>query len=74
MDIRLMTNIKYQAVFHCIKYGLDSDRQLNNTQIAGQMAAGLGYAGDQKFPNLRTESGTFFVREAKQILVTVNVL
>ena len=41
MDIRLVTHIKYQAVFHCIENGLNGDGKLHNTQIGCQMTAGL---------------------------------
>ena len=40
MHIRLMTYIKNQAVFHCIKYRFNGNRQFHNTQVSGKMAAG----------------------------------
>ena len=42
MDIRLMTNIKYQTVLFRVKDGFNGYRQLNNTQVGGNMSAGLG--------------------------------
>ena len=56
MNIRLMTNIEYQAVFLGIKHSLKGDRQLNNTQIGSQMAPGQGNAGDHELTDLFTQS------------------
>ena len=52
MDIRLMANIKNQAVLFRIIYRFNGYRQLNHTQVAGQMAPGLRYMVDEKFPDL----------------------
>ena len=73
MDIRLMAYIKNQAVFHCIKHSFNGNRQFHNTQISGQMAAGARNVGDQEFPDLLTQLPFFFVVNAKQIIVTMDV-
>ena len=41
MHIRLVTNIKHQAVFIRIKHGFDGDTQLYHAQIARQVPAGF---------------------------------
>ena len=61
MDIRLMTHIKNQAVFFCIKNGLDGDAQLHRAQVSGQMAAGLRNGLDQKIPDLLAKLEPLFV-------------
>ena len=72
MHIRLMTDIKNQAVFLRIKNGLNGDAQFHNAQIPSQMTAGLGYAGNQKLPDLLAQAGPFFIAERQQVLVTVD--
>ena len=61
MDIRLVTHIKYQAVFTCIKHGLDGNGQFHHTQIGCQVAAGFGNPIDKKFPDLAAEGDPFVV-------------
>jgi hypothetical protein len=74
MDIRLVTHIKYQAVYTCIIYSLKSNRQLHRTQIGGEVSAGLGHTIDQKLTNLLAQQQSFFIAQALQILVTADVL
>ena len=74
MDIRLVTHIKNQAVFHCIKNGLDGDRKLHRTQIGSQVAAGFGYAGDQKLADFRAQLGSVSVSQGNEIIVTADIL
>ena len=74
MDIRLMANIKNQAVFIRVINGLKGYGQLNGTQIRGQMPAGFGYPIDQKRSDLLAKQQTFFIAQAQQILVTVDIL
>ena len=74
MHIRLMSDVKNQAVFFCIEYGFDGDAQLHNAQIAGQMAACPGNTGDQKFPDLCAKLAAFLIIQPQQIIVTVYFL
>ena len=61
MNIRLMTNVKNQAVLHGIVNRLNGNAEFNRTQVSGQMSAGFGYILDQKFPNLPAELGPLLV-------------
>ena len=72
MDIRLMTDVKYQTVFHCIKNGFDCYSQFHRTQITGQMSAGFGNTVNQEFANLLTQLCTFFLSKLQQVFVTVD--
>ena len=72
MHIRLMTDIKNQAVFHCIVNGLDGDAQFHSTQIAGEMPAGFGYIGNEKLPDLGAQLGALPIAERYQVFVTVD--
>ena len=56
MNIRLMTHIKNQAVLFRIINRFNGYRQLNHTQVSGQMAPGLRYMVDEKFPDLPAET------------------
>ena len=74
MNIRLMTYIKNQAIFHGIVYSFNGNGQLHGTKITGQMAAGFGYILNQKRPDLLAELSTFLVIEKEQIIATVDSL
>ena len=52
MRIALMSNVKKDFILRRIKHLMQSDRQLDDAQIAGQMSAGLADMIDQEFPNL----------------------
>ena len=52
MRITLVSNVKKDFILRRIKYLMQSDRQLDDAQIAGQMSAGLADMIDQEFPNL----------------------
>ena len=56
MNIRLMTHIKNQAVLFRIINRFNGYRQLNHAQVASQMAPGLRYMVDEKFPDLPAET------------------
>ena len=72
MDIRLVSDIKNQTVFHCIKNGLNGHGELHRTQIGGQMAACFGDAGNKKFPDFAAKLRPFGIRQLDQIFVTVD--
>ncbi len=72
MHIRLVTNVKNQAVLLGIKNGLDGDAQLHHAQISGQMPAGLGNTGDQEFPDLPAKLGQLLGAQRLQVLVAVD--
>ena len=55
VDITLVSNIKYKAVYTGIKYPVNGYRQFYRAQIGGQMPAGLGDIFQQKGPQLLTE-------------------
>ena len=74
MHIRLMTNIKNQAVNIRIKHGLDGDGKLNNAQITRQMAAGMADGRNEKFPDFPAKLCPFTISQADQVLVTGNIL
>ena len=74
MHIRLVTHVKNQAVFRCIKNGLNGYAQLYNSQVSGKMSAGFRHGRNQEFPDLPAQLGTLRVAERLQILVTVDSL
>ena len=73
MDIRLVTHIKNQAVFHCIEHSFDGNRKLHRAQIGSQMATGLRHAGNQEIPNLRAKNFPLCIIQMNQIIVTCDI-
>jgi hypothetical protein len=67
MDIRLVTYIKYQAIFIGVKYGFNGNRQLYNSQIGGQMPTGFGKALHEKFPDFLTQDSPFLFSQPKKV-------
>ena len=55
MHVRLVTNVKHQAVSIRIKHGFDSNAQLHHTQITCQVTAGLGDTVNQKLADIITK-------------------
>ena len=74
MHIRLMPNIKNQAVYLGIKNGLDGHAQLHHAQVSGQMSAGFGNVGDQKLPDLPAELGSLPVIQSGKVVMAVDFL
>ena len=71
MHIRLMTNVKHQAVSIRIKHGLNGDTQLHHAQIASQVTAGFGHAVNQKLSDLIAKPAALAVIEVFEVLMTV---
>jgi hypothetical protein len=74
MNIRLVTNIKNQAVYIRIIYGFECNGKFYNAQIGCQMAAGAGHAADQKFPDFLAKLQTVLVGQLLQIIMVMNRL
>ena len=74
MHIRLMSHIKNQAVYTCIKNGLDGNAQFYNAQISGEMSAGLGDVGNQKFPDFLAELDSLPIAEGREVIVPAYAL
>ena len=74
MHIGLVSHIENKTIPAGIKHGFNGDAQLYRAQISGKMSAGLGYAGNEKLPNLMTQLNFFFVTQSQQVLVTVDLL
>ena len=74
MHIRLMTNVKNQAVHHGIKNGFNGDSELHRSKISGQMPAGLTDAGNQKFPDFPAQLFPLGVIQPQKILMAVDFL
>ena len=73
MDIRLVTNIKNQTVFHCIENGLNGDGKLHRAQIGSKMPARSGHAGNQIFSDFIAQIRTLLIVQAGEIFMTVDV-
>ena len=52
-----MADVKQQLVLREVQHAVQGHRQLHNTEVRRQMAAGLGNALDQKLPDLLTQGG-----------------
>ena len=74
MHIRLMTDVKHQAVSIRIKNSFDGNAQLYHTQIACQVSAGFRHAVNQKPANFVAKLAALIIIEAQKILVGVNSL
>ena len=74
MDIRLMADIKNQAVLLCIIYGFNGNRKLYNAQVSGQMAAGLCHIFNQKLPDLPAQASLLRLGQVQQVLLAMNIL
>ena len=74
MHIRLMPNIKNQAVYLGIKNGLDGHAQLHHAQVSGQMSAGFGNVGNQKLPDFPTKLGSLPVIQSGKVVMAVDFL
>ena len=74
MHIRLMPNIKNQAVYLGIKNGFDGHAQLHHAQVSGQMSAGFGNVGDQKLPDLPAKLGSLPVIQSGKVVMAVDFL
>ena len=72
MDIRLMTNIKNQAVTAGIKYSFQGQGKLHNAQIGGQMASRLCNIVYQEFPDLTAELLPLRLCQADQVIMVMN--
>ena len=73
MNIRLMTNVENQAVFHCIENGLDCNGKLNCAQIRGKMTACLGHIGNEIASNFVAQISPLLIIQAGKILMTVDI-
>ena len=74
MHIRLVTDIKHQAVDIRMKHGLDGNGHLYHAQISCQMTACFGYIFNQKTANFVTKLTALSIIEVQKILVGVNSL
>ena len=74
MHIRLVSDIKNQAVFHCIKYGLDGNGKLHRTQVGCQMASGFGHTFYQEVPDLPAQLSSLLIIQTNKIIVTADSL
>ena len=72
MDISLMTHIEHQTVLSGIKNGFDGNRQLHNTQIGCQMAAGFCHGGHNEIPDLTTQGGALDISQIHQVCMSPN--
>jgi hypothetical protein len=73
MHIRLVTNIKNQAVMRCIKHGLDGDRQFHHAQIGRKVSSGLADAIHKKLSDLLAEQLSLFFVQRQQVIVSVDI-
>ena len=74
MNIRLMADIEDQTVNIRIKYGFNGHTELHHAQIRGEVSAGRGHMGHNKFPNLITKRDPLRVRKSNEICVPMDVL
>jgi hypothetical protein len=68
-----VTNVENQAVFHCIKNGLNCNRKLDSTQIGSKVTTGLSYTGNQKVSNFVAQISPLLIIQAGQIIMRVNI-
>ena len=73
VDIGLVSHIKNETVLCRIINGFQGDRQLHNTQVACQMPSGFGNIFNEKFPDFSAQLDLFFVCQAKEVIVTVDI-
>ena len=74
MNIGLMTHIKNQPVNPRVKNGLNSQGQLNDSQIGSQVAAGSGHILNKKLANLTAQRSLLRRGKVDQIIMAGNLL
>ena len=68
MGIALVPHIEDKFVLRGIENIMKRNRQFHRAQIGSQVAAGAGYAVNQKIPDLLTEQGQLFRKQLFQLL------
>ena len=74
MHIRLVTNVKHQAVLIRIKHGFNGDTQLHHAQITCQVPTGFGHTVNQKLADFVAKLAALSIIEVQKVLMCVDSL